>query len=175
MLRLVRIAGFSTWNVHMEAQPYQVPQSSLLPQTVYCRYCAAQISPTENICPACSASQNLNAKSKIAAGFLAIFLGSLGIHRFYLGQWWGLFYLLFYWTGIPMLTAWVEAIVFFCTSKAKWDAKYSNVKHGSAVLIVVSVFIAVFVVGILAAIAIPAYNDYTKRAAQHSQQIEQAR
>ncbi|MBD9485303.1 NINE protein [Pseudomonas sp. PDM14] len=159
----------------MEAQPYQVPQSSLLPQTVYCRYCAAQIGPTENICPACSASQNLNAKSKIAAGLLAIFLGGFGIHRFYLGQWWGLFYLLFYWSGVPMLIAWVEAIVFFCTSKARWQAKYGNVKQGSAVLVMVGVFIAVAIVGILAAIAIPAYHDYSKKAEQRAQQIEQSR
>ena len=40
-------------------------------------------------------------KSKVAAGLLGIFLGGLGIHKFYLGRWgWGIVYLLFFWTYI---------------------------------------------------------------------------
>jgi TM2 domain-containing membrane protein YozV len=63
-------------------------------------------------------------KNKILAGLLALFLGGFGIHRFYLGQWWGLFYLLFVWTFIPSFIAFIESIVFFCASDAEWEKKY---------------------------------------------------
>lgn len=33
------------------------------------------------------ANTNPNAKSKMAAGLLGIFLGSFGVHNFYLGYW----------------------------------------------------------------------------------------
>lgn len=41
---------------------------------------------------------------------LAIFLGGLGVHHFYLHRnGTGLLYLLFSWTGIPMIVGWIEA------------------------------------------------------------------
>ena len=41
-------------------------------------------------------------KNKSLAGVFAIFLGTIGIHKFYMGQWkQGLFYLLFFWCGVP--------------------------------------------------------------------------
>lgn len=158
----------------MDAQPYQAPQSNLNLESVYCRSCGAQIAATAQQCPQCQASQNLNPKSKVAAGVLALLLGGLGIHRLYLGQWWGLLYLVFFWTWIPALIALVEGIVFLCTSDAKWNAKYGNVKSGStAVIAVVGALVFTMFIGILAAIAIPAYQDYVKRAKQA--QIEQQR
>lgn len=151
----------------MQAQPYQAPQSNLNVESVYCRSCGAHIAANASQCPQCQASQNLNPKSKVAAGVLALLLGGWGIHRFYLGQWWGLFYLLFCWTGVPTLIALVEGIVFLCTSNAKWQAKYANVKGGSGIVIaIVGVFAVIFITGILAAIAIPAYQGYVKRAEQ---------
>lgn len=65
-------------------------------------------------------------KNKVVAGLLALFLGGLGIHRFYLGQWWGIFYLLFIWTFIPPLVAFVEAIVFLVSSDEAWARKYGR-------------------------------------------------
>lgn len=41
--------------------------------------------PTQNVNVNINANTNSNQKSKIAAGLLGIFLGSLGIHNFYLG------------------------------------------------------------------------------------------
>ena len=49
------------------------------------------------------------AKRPTIAVLLALFLGGLGAHRFYLGQTRvGMWYLLFSWTGIPALIAFVE-------------------------------------------------------------------
>lgn len=50
-----------------------------------------------------------NRKSKTTAVMLAPFLGGLGVHHFYLGRiGWGVVYLLFSLTGIPVLVALVE-------------------------------------------------------------------
>ena len=43
-------------------------------------------------------------RNKTLAGILAIFLGTLGIHKFYQGKWKaGIMYFLFFWTGIPTI------------------------------------------------------------------------
>lgn len=92
------------------------------------------------------------------------------MHRFYLGQWWGIFYLLLVWTGIPAVIALIEGIVIACTSDEKWDAKYNQgASSGSSgagivVVVIVAVFGAIAMLGILAAIAIPGYQDYVNRA-----------
>jgi TM2 domain-containing membrane protein YozV len=49
-------------------------------------------------------------KDEVIGVLLAIFLGGLGIHHFYLRRdGLGILYLLFCWTGIPMVIAWIEA------------------------------------------------------------------
>lgn len=43
---------------------------------------------------------------------LALLLGGIGAHRFYMGEiGWGVVYLLFSWTAIPMLAGFVEAFL----------------------------------------------------------------
>ena len=93
---------------------------------VYCRGCGNTIHESAFSCPRCGARQSASAggKNKIVAGLLALFLGGIGIHRFYLGQWWGIFYLLFFWTFIPAFIAFVEALVFFFSSDRAWQEKY---------------------------------------------------
>jgi len=139
---------------------------------VYCRACGKQVHDTATSCPHCGAPQRTgrSLKSKSTAALLAIFLGGFGVHRFYLGQWWGVAYLLFCWTGISGVIAFVEGLVFAFGDLAKWDAKYNQGEPsgesgvGKAVLIVVSVVGGVALLGILAAIALPAYQDYVTRA-----------
>jgi Tfp pilus assembly protein PilE len=61
----------------------------------------------------------------------------------------------------------IEALVFLLTPQEKWDRKYGQVaRSGSSivVVIVVAVFLFIAMIGILAAVAIPAYHDYTVRA-----------
>ncbi|PRC92175.1 TM2 domain [Solimicrobium silvestre] len=140
---------------------------------VFCRGCGKEIHVTAPTCPGCGAPQRVAkaGKSKVVAAVLALFLGALGIHRFYLGQWWGVFYLLFCWTGIPSLISFIETIVFLCTSDKTWDDKHNGgipSNGGSTAAVVVTVFVClfggVFVIGILAAIAIPQYQTYTIKA-----------
>lgn len=150
----------------MTENVYQAPAASLENETVFCRECGNKIARTATVCDACGAEQSIGGKSKVVAGLLAIFLGAFGFHRFYLGQWWGLFYLLFFWTWIPGIIALVEGIVFFCTSSETWNKKYGNTKGGSAIALIAGGIVLVFVIGILAAIAIPAYQDYMLRAEQ---------
>ena len=53
-------------------------------------------------------------KNKNIAGVLAIFLGTLGIHRFYMGEWKvGLAYLLFFWTGVPTILGIIDGARYF--------------------------------------------------------------
>lgn len=56
----------------------------------YCPHCGAEVNPEAVVCVHCGCSLSKapaagEGKSKIAAGLLGIFLGSLGIHNFYLG------------------------------------------------------------------------------------------
>ena len=58
----------------------------------YCQNCAQQTDPSAEICIKCGVrlavvptGPGQAAKSRMAAGLLGIFLGCLGIHRFYLG------------------------------------------------------------------------------------------
>lgn len=67
-------------------------------------------------------------KRRDLAIILAFLLGSLGGHKFYLGQYgWGILYFLFSWTGIPMLAGWVEGIALLMQS----DADFVR-RHGEA-------------------------------------------
>ena len=64
-------------------------------------------------------------KSKIAAGLLGIFLGGLGIHKFYLGQTgMGILYLVLCCTGIPAIIGFIEGIVYLCTDDHTFQMKY---------------------------------------------------
>lgn len=55
----------------------------------YCQNCGAETNPAAEVCLKCGVKLTVVAKtgdkSKLAAGLLGIFLGGLGIHRFYLG------------------------------------------------------------------------------------------
>lgn len=60
-------------------------------QLVYCTVCGNQIAATAATCPKCGApnamaKEQVSKKTMIAAALLCFFLGSLGIHRFYVGK-----------------------------------------------------------------------------------------
>jgi TM2 domain-containing membrane protein YozV len=63
-------------------------------------------------------------KSKIAAGVLAILLGGLGIHKFYLGRTgMGILYLVFCWTAIPEIIGVIEGIIYLTSSDHNFQVK----------------------------------------------------
>ena len=65
-------------------------------------------------------------KDKTTAGILALFLGNIGVHRFYLGQTGrGILHVLFCWTFIPWLIGVIDGIVFLTQDKENFDIKYN--------------------------------------------------
>jgi len=66
-------------------------------------------------------------RSRIAAALFAIFLGGLGLHKFYLGQaGLGVLYLVFFWTSIPAIIGLIEGIVLLLMSDAEFDRRYNR-------------------------------------------------
>jgi TM2 domain-containing membrane protein YozV len=64
-------------------------------------------------------------RDKNVAGVLAFFLGTFGVHRFYLGQiGWGIMYILFFW--LSWFVSFIDAIVFFTMDKDVFDVKYNK-------------------------------------------------
>lgn len=93
---------------------------------VFCRGCGKEIHETARSCPHCGATNSTaNSKSRIAAALLAFFLGGFGVHKFYLGKiGQGFLYLLFCWTFIPSVVAFVEFIIYLCMSDENFAKKY---------------------------------------------------
>lgn len=145
------------------ANPTMAAAAPLSPDHRACQQCGAQILKIAEICPKCGVRQRGHV-SKVALLLLTLFFGGIGAHKFYLGKYWqGALYLLFCWTMIPGLVALVEFLVYAFTSQERLDEKYTA--NGSAVLILVVVAVfGVAMIGILAAVSIPAYQDYTTRA-----------
>jgi TM2 domain-containing membrane protein YozV len=67
-------------------------------------------------------------KDKNVAGILSLFFGSIGVHRFYLGQvGLGILYiLLFPFFGLSFFLSLIDAIVFFSQDKDAFDLKYNK-------------------------------------------------
>jgi TM2 domain-containing membrane protein YozV/predicted RNA-binding Zn-ribbon protein involved in translation (DUF1610 family) len=101
---------------------------------IYCSSCGEIIKKEAEICPKCGVRQKNNnnnnnssngTKSKVVAGVLAIFLGGIGAHKFYLGDVGvGILYLCFSWTFIPSLLGLIEGILYLTKTNAAFKAKY---------------------------------------------------
>lgn len=102
---------------------------------VFCSECGEIIKAKAEICPKCGVRQNpppnvfrattISGKSRIAAALFAFFLGGLGVHKFYLGRvGQGILYLLFCWTFIPAIIAFIEFIIYLVMSDEEFNRKY---------------------------------------------------
>jgi TM2 domain-containing membrane protein YozV len=114
----------------------------------FCHHCAARIASLAEICPKCGVRQAempgwgghpAAGPSKVVACLLALFLGCLGVHKFYLGQTaWGVIYLLafvfFFWTiFVPVIISvvcLVEGIAYLTYNDADFSRKYGRGKTG---------------------------------------------
>lgn len=97
-----------------------------------CIECSKDVSDQAQSCPNCGIAFYtptpvvLAQKNRGTAALLAIFLGFIGIHKFYLGRpGWGLTYLCFFWTGIPGLVGLVEAVRYVFMKEEDFQLKYS--------------------------------------------------
>ncbi|MBG6245421.1 hypothetical protein CS369_12700 [Candidatus Symbiopectobacterium sp. 'North America'] len=93
---------------------------------VFCRGCGKEIHSTAKACPQCGAAQSaVGTKSRISAALFAAFLGGFGAHKFYLGKiGQGFLYLIFSWTLIPSIIAFIEFIIYLCNSDEEFARKY---------------------------------------------------
>ena len=113
----------------------------------FCKACAQAVHPTDITCLRCNTAQGGDVstplitaqsqpepepeaqtkktkKTKLTAVLLALFLGGIGIHKFYMGSWgWGLVYLATFWTWVPALLALAEAIRYFTLNEEEFQAK----------------------------------------------------
>jgi len=97
----------------------------------FCSDCGVPIKIKAEICPKCGVRQKRNggggnsARNKSTAAILAFLLGGFGGHKFYLGQTGlGVVYLLFFWTFIPAIIAFVEFILYLMMSDEAFEEKY---------------------------------------------------
>ncbi|WP_321419146.1 TM2 domain-containing protein [uncultured Methanomethylovorans sp.] len=97
---------------------------------MFCSSCGQIIKKEAEICPKCGVRQNTapssyRKKDKTTAGILAILLGGIGVHKFYLGEiGLGILYLCFSWTFIPSIVGFIEGIIYLTKSDEEFEAKY---------------------------------------------------
>ena len=109
------------------------------PYEKFCSDCGEIIKVYAEICPKCGVRQmaapvapqpvvvTQNSKNKSTAGLLALLLGGIGAHKFYLGQsGMGLIYLIFCWTFIPAIIGLIEAIQLFGMKDSEFNQKYPS-------------------------------------------------
>jgi len=105
----------------------------------FCSECGSVINAKAEICPKCGVRQMAppssnplgktteSGKNKLVAGLLAIFLGGLGIHKFYLGKGLqGVLYLVFFWTFIPAIIGFVEGVNYLLMSEKTFFERYGT-------------------------------------------------
>ncbi len=74
---------------------------------------------------AISSQGPVSTKSKGLAIILALLLGGLGAHKFYLGRpIWGIIYLLFCWTFVPTIVGFIEAIGYMLMGQSSFARRY---------------------------------------------------
>lgn len=115
------------------AQPPRQPPAWTSPVPAYgpsrfCQRCGASVEAWTATCARCGLAQpSGTGKDRLVAILLALFLGGLGLHKFYLGKTGqGIVYLLLCWTGIPSLVAWIETLIYLAKSDEAWAAEYGG-------------------------------------------------
>ncbi|BCD97894.1 NINE protein [Marinagarivorans cellulosilyticus] len=149
--------------------------SSTSTTEIPCISCSTILDASSSRCYKCGANLRKRPyKSRAGAAVLAILLGGVGVHRFYLGQWWGIFYVLLSWTLIPAIIAFVEAWIFLSTVQRNWDFKHNENKprgHGDEGItwLVIAAVLGLAVIIVLTIAfkkeVVPALQQHATRAA----------
>lgn len=99
----------------------------------FCRDCGATINAKAEICTACGVRQMavgtgmVVPKSRSAAIVLALLLGGVGAHKFYLRQpGLGILYMIFVWTFVPAVIALLEGITYLLMSDEEFAERYKS-------------------------------------------------
>ena len=105
----------------------------------FCSECGSIINAKAEICPKCGVRQmpapsasplgqtTASGKNKVVAGVLALFLGGIGVHKFYLGKGFqGILYLVFCWTFIPAIFGLVEGLNYLLMSEKTFFQRYGT-------------------------------------------------
>lgn len=130
----------------------------------FCESCGEIIKKRAEICPKCGV-RITNVLSKTALMLITFFLGGIGGHKFYLGKYvQAVFYLFFCWTGIPSIIALVEFIRYAITDEDKLQKKYASSNPSIVVVIIAFGIGSIFIIGILAALAIPKFVNASTKA-----------
>ena len=114
----------------------QSPQNIQVKTTKFCSECGAEISAKAEICPKCgvrvgpSPGTTSSGKNKTTAALLAFFLGTLGAHKFYLGNTkMGIIYLLISITFLGLAITGILAIYDFIMLLTMSDGDF-GMKYG---------------------------------------------
>jgi TM2 domain-containing membrane protein YozV len=95
------------------------------PEERICSGCNSLIHKSKRICPVCG-QRTPAYKSRTTAAIFALLLGGIGVHKFYLGNIsWGIIYILFSWTYIPLIASLIEGIMYLVQQDDEWDLKYN--------------------------------------------------
>ncbi|MBB5038983.1 NINE protein [Prosthecobacter dejongeii] len=104
----------------------------------HCQSCGAETLEHAVICVKCGCSlhtrslpslQGSRTAEKTTLCLLTFFLGGIGVHKFYAGNWgWGLIYLVFFWTFIPGIAALVEFIRYLTKDEASLQQAYEQIR-----------------------------------------------
>lgn len=101
------------------AEPVQAPQVVSTPPPAS----PQPVAPTM-VSAGGNTQSTAEAKSRLTAAVLALFLGGFGVHHFYLGNTKaGLWYLLLCWTYIPAFIAFIDFILLLTQSDADFAVK----------------------------------------------------
>jgi hypothetical protein len=99
----------------------------------FCSECGELINSKAVVCPKCGCQVencpiiNINGRNRFIAALLAFFLGSIGAHKFYLGQiGWGIAYFLFCWTFIPTIVSMVEFIMLLVMNDTEFNRRFGG-------------------------------------------------
>lgn len=101
------------------------------PDEQYCSSCGEIIKKEAEICPECGVRQkpavSSSSKDRTTAGILALLLGGIGAHKFYLDETGlGVLYLCFSWTLIPALVGFIEGLLYLTKTDEEFQRQYVN-------------------------------------------------